>query len=276
MAVMTRSSVLWRCCNPLRSSLLMSTLRRWPTPGSIHSHWSDSTPIGASFPIHALAKPLSKSLYHRQADTIIAKNLWGTPLSVDTVEVLKTYLTFKYIFPTTKALVLEYFSERVWTAQQSTRRDVQLITDGVLGLVPQLHSSSVSDIVCATCTLLSILALHEDFKIKTRGCASGVELGAQLATLLSHPDPSVQSAADLCLVRLGVIEQSTMERRGFRRSVSWVFRSFGNDISRLLLRKKNFMFYFLLGAFKLGIVAAARRTPGGNMGADAPCSSPRP
>jgi hypothetical protein len=73
--------------------LFMQPLRRWSTPQSVHSWWSDSNPPGATIPLHTLAKPLSRLLYHRQALGIIAKR-GDDPLSKDIVETLTSYLVF--------------------------------------------------------------------------------------------------------------------------------------------------------------------------------------
>ncbi|KAJ7165372.1 hypothetical protein C8R46DRAFT_306160 [Mycena filopes] len=102
----------------------MAHLRRWPTPQSIYSDWTDSRPPGATISIHALAKPLSKFLYHRQAIGIIENNR-GTPLSKETADILTTYLTFKNILPSTRALVLLHFSLRA----ASSELDAQVIVE---------------------------------------------------------------------------------------------------------------------------------------------------
>ncbi|KAJ7030861.1 hypothetical protein C8F04DRAFT_1112722 [Mycena alexandri] len=143
----------------------MPKLRRSFTPQSIYSHWSDSTPVGPSFPIHALAKPLSKFLYHRQAIGIVAKNA-GFALSLDVVEVLTTYLTFKDIFPSTRVLVLDHLGFRA----KASERDAQIIMDSkVLGCVPELLSLSDPHILRTICYLLGSLARHDKLKAAMRG-----------------------------------------------------------------------------------------------------------
>ncbi|KAJ7722984.1 hypothetical protein B0H16DRAFT_1599671, partial [Mycena metata] len=174
----------------------MRPLRRWPTPQSIYSHWSDSTPIGPSFPIHAVAKPLSKYLYHRQAAGIIAKN-GDSPLSADMMEVLGTYLTFvlsdyleamgpslfrfKDIFPSTRVLVLGHLIVRA----EGSPRDAQVVVDfNVPGSVPELLLAPNRDIQSATSTLFRVLA-HDD---KHTICS-------QLISVFNHGNLSVQRAA---------------------------------------------------------------------------------
>ncbi|KAJ7712239.1 hypothetical protein B0H16DRAFT_581052 [Mycena metata] len=179
-------------------SPVMSQLRRWSTPQSVYSHWSDSTPIGPSFPIHALAKPLSKFLYHRQATGIIAK-MGGSPLSVETVEVLTTYLMFKDIFPSTRALVLDHLGARAFHSEA----DAQLVMNNVLGLVPELLSSSVPDIIYGICWLLNSLTRHKKLKA-TILC--GLELHPHLVPFLNHRDLVVQSSAAYALGDLDRVE----------------------------------------------------------------------
>ncbi|KAJ7737354.1 hypothetical protein B0H16DRAFT_1572277 [Mycena metata] len=178
----------------------MSQLRRWSTPQSIHSHWSDSASIRPSFPIHALAKPLSKFMYQRQATGIIAENA-GSPLSAETAEVLATYLTFKDIFPSTRALVLDHLDSRVLKSKE----DVQTVADSsVLGLIPELLQSYTNNppILRSTCTLVGDLAQHEGSKAIMRG----LELHPQLTSLSDHKDFDVQKAAISALDGLDAIE----------------------------------------------------------------------
>jgi hypothetical protein len=63
------------------------------TSQSVHSWWSDSRSIGATISIHAVAKPLMRLMYHRQAMNFIGKNL-GTPLSPYIMDVYSRYLTY--------------------------------------------------------------------------------------------------------------------------------------------------------------------------------------
>ncbi|KAJ7727377.1 hypothetical protein B0H16DRAFT_1894474 [Mycena metata] len=171
----------------------MSQLRRWPTPQSIYSDWTDSRPPGATISIHALAKPLSRFLYHRQAADIIVKNA-KPPLSVATVEVLSTYLTLKNISPSTRVLVLRHFSLRA----RNAREDAQVVLDSnLLGLVPELLRSSSPDILFATCNLLKSLGRYREMKNK---------IHSDLVSLLNHRDPCVQKSAVYALDALNLVE----------------------------------------------------------------------
>ncbi|KAJ7714140.1 hypothetical protein B0H16DRAFT_1899211 [Mycena metata] len=176
----------------------MSQLRRWPTPQSIYSHWSDSTPIGPSFPIHALAKPLSKFLYNRQAMAFIAKND-DFPLSVDLVEVLTTYLTFKDILPSTRVLVLDYLLRR---ALRSNEEAQLILGSDALGVVSELLLASHPDIILATCDLLGYL-FHQELE----PMVYRFEVWhPQLTELLTHRDATVRRAAAYVLDDSDMVE----------------------------------------------------------------------
>ncbi|KAJ7722805.1 hypothetical protein B0H16DRAFT_1788456 [Mycena metata] len=167
----------------------MSQLRRWPTPQSIYSHWSDSTPIGPSFPIHALAKPLSKFLYNRQAMAFIAKND-DFPLSVDLVEVLTTYLT---------VLVLDYLLRR---ALRSNEEAQLILGSDALGVVSELLLASHPDIILATCDLLGYL-FHQELE----PTVYRFEVWhPQLTELLTHRDATVRRAAAYVLDGSDMVE----------------------------------------------------------------------
>ncbi|KAJ7030860.1 hypothetical protein C8F04DRAFT_1112719 [Mycena alexandri] len=178
----------------------MHPLRRWPTSPSIHSHWSDSASIRPSFPIHALAKPLSKFMYHRQAAGIIAENS-ESALSPEVVEVLATYLTFKDIFPSTRMLVLDHLGSRVLSSKQ----DAQVVANSnVLGSLPEILRLDTSSphILRSTCTLVGHLAQREEL----RAIMFGLELHPQLIPLANHRDFEVQKAAVSALNGLDVVE----------------------------------------------------------------------
>jgi hypothetical protein len=70
----------------------MPPLARTDTRASVHSWWSDSNPLlkGPTINLHAVAKPLMKRMYHRQAKEFIGKNR-GNPLSTETVEIYSSY-----------------------------------------------------------------------------------------------------------------------------------------------------------------------------------------
>ncbi|KAJ7622434.1 hypothetical protein FB45DRAFT_1006345 [Roridomyces roridus] len=73
----------------------MPPLQRQETRGSLRSWWSDSNPmlhISPTINIHALAKPLMRFMYHRQALGIMEQNR-DAPLSEELLEIYSSYLS---------------------------------------------------------------------------------------------------------------------------------------------------------------------------------------
>jgi hypothetical protein len=73
---------------------LMPPLTRTDTRTSVFSWWSDSNLLlryGPTINIHAVAKPLMKLMYHRQAKEFIKKNQ-GSRLSREMLEIYWSYL----------------------------------------------------------------------------------------------------------------------------------------------------------------------------------------
>ncbi|KAJ7455750.1 armadillo-type protein [Mycena latifolia] len=87
-------------------------LTRQPTFLSVHSWWSDRNPTGPNINLHAVAKPLMKFMYHRDALTFIAKNR-GIPLSREHAEIYSSYLACKYVSTSTKRAILIELQTRV-------------------------------------------------------------------------------------------------------------------------------------------------------------------
>ncbi|KAF7311331.1 hypothetical protein MKEN_01034800 [Mycena kentingensis (nom. inval.)] len=100
----------------------MHALRRQPTISgiSLHSNWSDSNPPAATFSLHAAAKPLMKLLFHRQALEYVAAHR-DVPLDDEKgliiVDVLLSYIRYKYIRLDTKVLVLSELARRCMLAE---------------------------------------------------------------------------------------------------------------------------------------------------------------
>jgi hypothetical protein len=72
----------------------MPPLTRTDTRASIFSWWSDNNSLLQYSPtinLHAVAKPLIKFMYHRQAKEFIKKNK-GNPLSTELLEIYWSYL----------------------------------------------------------------------------------------------------------------------------------------------------------------------------------------
>ncbi|KAJ7501230.1 G-protein alpha subunit-domain-containing protein [Mycena galericulata] len=104
----------------------MPPLSRFDTLPSIHSWWSDSNPPGATISIHAVAKPLMRYLYHRQAREFVRTNQ-GIALSREAMETFASYLTYRYVAHGTKALVLKDLAAR------STSSDAPVIVNTLRG-----------------------------------------------------------------------------------------------------------------------------------------------
>ncbi|KAJ7437918.1 armadillo-type protein [Mycena galericulata] len=83
----------------------MQTLARQRSRSSVLSWWSDSNPPGATINIHAVAKPLMRFMYHRQALDLIKNNEPGA-LSSALLEAYSAYLSCKYVSLATKGAVL--------------------------------------------------------------------------------------------------------------------------------------------------------------------------
>ncbi|KAJ6575949.1 hypothetical protein DFH09DRAFT_1453530 [Mycena vulgaris] len=146
----------------------MSSLARQRTLESVRSWWSDSNPTGPNINLHALAKPLMKFMYHRQALDYIAEHD-GKPLSSDDMEIYASYLEsgpglfpcpladgsyrFKHISSVTKTAVL-----RELTARVKSQGDADTMTNFLL-LYPLdlLLESRNADIQGWTCRLLEAL-----------------------------------------------------------------------------------------------------------------------
>ncbi|KAJ7165350.1 hypothetical protein C8R46DRAFT_1277494 [Mycena filopes] len=175
----------------------MQPLRRWATPQSIHSWWSDSNPPGATISIHAFAKPLSRLMYHRQALGIIAENQ-DAPLSAETVEILTSYLTYKEISPATRLLVLEHLSLRAGKSEE----DAGAIIDGnALGCTLDLLSWPANpEFVSPACTMFENIVQYRSL------VASVAALSNRLASLLSHANYRVRIMVVDVRVDAGMVE----------------------------------------------------------------------
>ncbi|KAJ7641867.1 hypothetical protein FB45DRAFT_901212 [Roridomyces roridus] len=102
----------------------MKPLQRVATRSSLASWWSDSNPLLHAAPtinIHALATPLMKWMYHRQAVAFIAKDAPGQTLSTEMIEIYASYLACKYVSPETQLRVLEHLD-----ASANSDRDTAL------------------------------------------------------------------------------------------------------------------------------------------------------
>jgi hypothetical protein len=73
----------------------MPPLTRQETRTSVFSWWSDRNPLlkGPTINLHAVAKPLMKFMYHRQALDFIRKNE-DSPISATTLEIYASYFPY--------------------------------------------------------------------------------------------------------------------------------------------------------------------------------------
>ncbi|KAJ7037105.1 armadillo-type protein [Mycena alexandri] len=166
----------------------MPPLTRQQTPGSIHSWWSDSNPTGATISLHAIAKPLVRFMYHRQALAFIDGNR-GTPLSRASMEIYSSYLAFKYLAPSTKIAILMEL-----TARAKAQEDARVLADSIwLREFVELLNSPNPDVCSATCLLLEELVLHEDLTIAVISSLPFADL-----MRIVHAGVVVQFVARLC------------------------------------------------------------------------------
>ncbi|KAJ7243276.1 hypothetical protein C8J57DRAFT_1726052 [Mycena rebaudengoi] len=89
----------------------MPPIHRAPRPQSLQSYWSDSNLLGATIPLHTLAKPLPGFLYRWQALGII-ENSARSLLSKETLDAFAWYLGSKLTSLSTKILVLKDLHDR--------------------------------------------------------------------------------------------------------------------------------------------------------------------
>ncbi|KAJ7658572.1 armadillo-type protein [Mycena rosella] len=164
----------------------MHPATRQRTPDSIRSWWSDSNPRGPNINLHAAAKPLMKLMYHRKALAYIAENR-GTPLSQENMETYSSYLSFKYVSPSTKtAIILELYN------RARSEDEARIVVDSqVLDLVNEFLRSSDRKVLKSTCLMLGMLACHES----TLEAVLGVTSGPQIVTLLHDTDTAVIECA---------------------------------------------------------------------------------
>jgi len=92
-------------------------LTRQDTHTSVFSWWSDSNSLlrnGPTINLHALAKPLMKRMYHRQASGLIRNNR-GSPLSTAMVEIYSSYFRWDYVAWKTKVVIMEELSLQTYS-----------------------------------------------------------------------------------------------------------------------------------------------------------------
>ncbi|KAJ7928851.1 G-protein alpha subunit-domain-containing protein [Mycena leptocephala] len=122
----------------------MPPLTRQQTHTSIYSWWSDSNPglQGATINLHAIAKPLLKRMYHRQALDLIKKSR-DVPLSTEVLSIFSSYLPLNYVSFSTKAAILAELVERAEVDRDDARA---IVSSPVWDQVPQLLVSPDSEV----------------------------------------------------------------------------------------------------------------------------------
>ncbi|KAF8202693.1 armadillo-type protein [Mycena galopus ATCC 62051] len=170
----------------------MHPLVRSHTPQSTYSWWSDRNPAGPTISIHAAAKPLVRFMYHEQVRSFIKKNR-GVALSRDTMEICFSYLTYKYISPTTKSLILKELDTRV-QIQEEARTIQTFVLEQELAV--QLLDSRDARIRHYTCNIFGSLAATYD------SGTWGSEICARIVSLLRDADTMVQASAVRCTARI--------------------------------------------------------------------------
>ncbi|KAF7352225.1 hypothetical protein MVEN_01185900 [Mycena venus] len=210
----------------------MPPLRRFPTPESVHSWWSDSNPPGPTISIHTFAKPLSKFLHNRQALRLIT-GYRRSPngLSQEALDVIASYLGYQGISRSTKVAILNHLhlqtlseeeAKKIINGDSATLRVlITLLADNhpdiiegarlVLENIGRWKSALVIDQY--SFSLLTTLLWHSEVSVKSTAlhllyCMSLSRLGAYilhnsealrvLITLMADHHPDVKTGA--CLV----------------------------------------------------------------------------
>ncbi|KAJ7050634.1 hypothetical protein C8F01DRAFT_1177676 [Mycena amicta] len=198
------------------------------TPTSVHSWWSDSNSVGATIPLHSLAKPLMKLMYHRQALAVLKRRALA-PLTEGILQELKCYLTFKGIQSSTRALVLEHLLRRFRGSTDGSEKDLVILDSDLLAFAADVVRSGSPDplnvrLLCAACELLEHASAHP----KNKDVFAEMNLKKPLISLLRfvelylyrifshalincrHKNLKVRSAAEHCLptiLRLFVLNE---------------------------------------------------------------------
>ncbi|KAJ6479556.1 hypothetical protein C8R47DRAFT_1285760, partial [Mycena vitilis] len=163
-----------RLCPPLPTP--MPPLHRWPTQQSVLSWWSDSNPPRATIPLHALAKPLLKLLYHQQASAFLTHN--DSSLFKERVKLLTTCVR-EYVSVPTKLRILRYLAVRaefvldaraiinevryhaIYALSRISEWSAATVVDAnILATVKALLDTMDPYILSCTCSLLGMIERH--------------------------------------------------------------------------------------------------------------------
>ncbi|KAF7350393.1 hypothetical protein MVEN_01344100 [Mycena venus] len=173
----------------------MLPLARQDTRPSIHSWWSDRNPglWGPTINIHAMAKPLMRWMYHRQALQFIRENR-DSPLSTETLEIYSSYFPLEYVFWSTKTAILSELAERA-----SDIDNARIVADSpILKYIAHMLGSPDVEARNSSCRLLEGLVRHE----YTIPAILGLNSCERLACLLRDEDSRVVYGAMVTLSRI--------------------------------------------------------------------------
>ncbi|KAF7297608.1 Cytochrome P450 [Mycena kentingensis (nom. inval.)] len=145
-----------------------SPFSRSPPPPSIRSAaswWSDRNSIGATFNLHALAKPLMGIMYHREVRKLLNRK-YGEPLWDTDVELMKSYLLFDKTTPETKTAILHHLCWRM--GRDSVSRQAIMATfaspDSGCLILRMLGNLQPGDVYDAACGLLASICGYIDIE----------------------------------------------------------------------------------------------------------------
>ncbi|KAJ7275990.1 hypothetical protein C8J57DRAFT_1466584, partial [Mycena rebaudengoi] len=141
----------------------MPPLTRQQTFGSTRSWWSDRNPNLRASPtinIHAVAKPLMKLLYNRQALEFISTIDHGIPLSAKDAEIYGSYLSCEYVSASTKSAILQNLSWRTYSEHDALVVHTHIFHD-IVDMLEAPYTAGTEWRYPAIFQILSHLALHE-------------------------------------------------------------------------------------------------------------------
>ncbi|KAJ7767796.1 armadillo-type protein [Mycena metata] len=168
----------------------MPPLTRQRTPQSLHSEWSRNS-LGATISIHAIAKPLMKVMYHRAVLDLI-KRQQGVPLSAETMQIYASYLGWKYVADTTKAVILSEISKRA-----QAEAEARVVADFLLSYDIFLDSTNVV-VRSEASWIFGWVAFHSS----TREAVLAVRPYGRLVTLLGDRNVAVVTSACRALAEI--------------------------------------------------------------------------
>ncbi|KAJ7880372.1 armadillo-type protein [Mycena olivaceomarginata] len=136
----------------------MPQLTRLESRPSIYSWWSDSNPglQGPTINLHAVAKPLMKVMYHRQALNIIRKNR-GSPLSAPELETYSAYFPWDFVAWWTKRAILSDLFVRAKSEVEARA----VIDSPVFPYIGEMLKAPDPEARRCSCRLVASLALHK-------------------------------------------------------------------------------------------------------------------